>query len=118
MYPGDPIIDPLSVSPRASAERESAISQIEHLDARDAIQALGHKEIARLQVSMDDADGVSLDEGFAGLEHGSDRVSDGHRTLATENLAEVTPREILHDHVRLAARHRADVEHLRHVFAR
>ena len=75
------------------------------------------KEVARLEVAMNDAGRVRLGEPFARLEDVGDRLFDLELSPADKEGAEILPLEVLHHHVRRPVRERGDVGHTNDVIA-
>ena len=66
---------------------------------------------------MDDAEGVGLGEGLPGLQHPVDDVRDEERRMPLDEVREILPLQVLHDHVRSARLERAYIEHTHAVLA-
>ena len=92
-------------------------AEVEHLEQRPAVEALGDEEVGGLDVAVHDADGVSLGDGFAGLEHEVDGVGGRERAGAAHAIAKRFAVELLHDHEGLAALEGTHVQHATDVLA-
>ena len=90
--------------------------EIEHLHAAFTAVGRTEKQIAGLQVAVDDAQPVGHGNGFASLDHVVDRVIDGQRTGALYQLTEVAPVQVFHDDIGRSARQTVDVQHAHDVF--
>ena len=78
---------------------------------------MSQKEVCGLEIAMNHSEGVRFGKRLGGLEQVIDRQLERDAPLLFEQLLEVLPLQVLHDHVRSAARQRGHVENAHHVFA-
>ena len=90
-------------------------AEVEHLEERGAVGPRREEEVRGLEIAVDDAALVGLEDGLARLEHQVHRLDDGERAALLRVATEVDAVEHLHDDVRIAALHAPHVEHARHV---
>ena len=67
---------------RPAASMHLRDAEVEDLDARLPVGALGAEEVRGLEVAVDDAERVRLGDRLAGLEDEVDRLLDGQRPRA------------------------------------
>ena len=92
-------------------------AEVEDLHERGSVGALGDEEVRRLEIAMDDADGMRARDRFAHLEKVVGRDRRRHRTALAKDGGEVSADEVLHHDVRSAALERAGIEHAHDVLA-
>jgi hypothetical protein len=92
---------------------ELADAEVEHLREREAGRAvLVQEHVRRLDVAVDDADGVRRGERLRRVEQDREEVLHADRRIGVERVAEGHPVEQLHDEVEDAVVHLPDVEHV------
>ncbi|EYF02008.1 Hypothetical protein CAP_7626 [Chondromyces apiculatus DSM 436] len=92
-------------------------AEVEDLDARGAVVAAGEEEVRRLEVAVDDAEGMGFGHGVASLQDVVGDVGGGDGAALAGEAAQIAAFEVLHDDVRDAGFEAADVVHLGDVLA-
>jgi hypothetical protein len=92
-------------------------AEVEHLDERRAVRPSCHEDVRGLEIAVEDALRVRLEDGVARLEEVLHHLADGQRAALARDLAQVLPDEVLHHEERGAGVGGADVQHARHVLA-
>ena len=92
-------------------------TEVQHLDPDPLPCPARQEEIGRLDVAVDHARRVGLGQRLTRLQHVRHRLRHRERPPGAELVREIAPFEVLHQHVGLAVRRGAHVEHLDHVLA-
>jgi len=96
---------------RLVAGAELGQAEVEHLGEVAAAGGAGDQHVLGLEVAVDDAEVVGLDQRAADLEEQRRGARPRHRPVAADERPEVGAADVLHDQVQ-RARHRAEVEDL------
>ena len=75
-------------------------AEVQHLDARAAIDPTGDEQVGWLEIAVHDAECVRFGDRLTRLEQEFDRVRHGHGAVATNPGGEIFTVQVLHDHVR------------------